>query len=299
MKVTIFILLMVSICMSEIDSIRPRAIGPTIEFVSKRFRMQEPNYFIFGFDAPDSSIRYKNQVKILISARFRMFEYTYDSILIPITNFKKGPDRIVYKRGLNFDVGYRQKNFWNVYDGETSRPMYETNYSPSGYVSWSEILPRYTLPFSVLFGYVHESNGGLPEVSRSWDRIYLGASLGALELNNAAVQLDLWYPWGLEENPDIYKYCGVGELTIYWQPFFSKGHNLSDFGISMAWKLASQNINNAELGFYCGPFQFINNKFFQRITPTFYLQLYVGRGENMLDYKDKHTSLRLGIATVY
>jgi phospholipase A1 len=243
---------------------QPKSIGPTVEFISKRFHMQEPNYLIFGFQKSDSSIKYKNQVKILISMKFDIVDWKLDSI-----------------KKFQITFGYRQKSFWNVYDGAVSRPMYENDYSPSFYCSYQTMARA--LPIAFLGGYVHESNGNTDKLSRSWDRICSSMSLGNLESNQAFAQLDLWYPWGMEENPEIWKHYGIGELTIYYKPY-------NFFCCSIIWKIISDNF---EFGFYGNPFYRTKT-----IKPTIYIQLYIGSGENMSDYKERHTCLRIGMATL-
>jgi outer membrane phospholipase A len=316
MKTSLICLILFSLCFAEqkqddsaSDSshiLLPKSIGPTTQFQkSSRFRMQEYNYFLFGLSKKSPTMEYKNQVKILFSMQFNFFNFTYDS-LQAIVKFKKTTKNFNLYRSLNIDVGYRQKSFWNIYDDSTSRPMYDNNYSPSFYISWITYIKKISLPISILAGYVHESNGGAtflnpycPTISRSWDRIYLGASAGNLQVNLVTFQLDMWVPFGLEENLDIYKHYGIGEITLYYQPFFEYQHSLSNFGLSIAWKIASENFNNAELSLFFSPFQFAKNKILRLFTPTFYSQLYLGSGENLVDYQTRHVSLRIGLATLF
>jgi outer membrane phospholipase A len=282
---------------------KPRLIGPTSQFSqSTTFKAQEYSYFIFGFAKNSPTMEYKNEVKILLSMRFRFFNLTYDStnVLVEFNNCVK--KKTIYKN-LSFDIGYRQKSLWNIYDDSTSRPIYDNNYSPSFYFTWTSFIA--SLPASLLAGYIHESNGGstflniyCPAISRSWDRIYLGLSLGNLQTNPTIFQLDLWIPFGLEENPEMYKHYGVGEMTFLYQPLFRSQYFLANFGISTAWKIATENLNNIEIGVFISPFQF-TKKILNLFTPTFYAQLYVGSGENLINYQDRHTSFRVGLATLY
>jgi len=258
--------------------------------------MQEYNYFIFGFDKSSSTIEYKNQVKILVSMRFRLFELIYDSIIVPVS-FLKDTKNVEVDKSISFDLGYRQKSFWNLYDSEVSRPMYENNYSPSFYFTFKSSFNM--LPYSVLFGYVHESNGEKDFISRGWERAYTGFCLGRLETNMIAGQLDFWYPFGLEDNEDIYKYCGIGQLSFYFQPLFLLKKDFSSLGLSAIWKMASKNLKNIELSLLLSPFQFFENRFVKLFAPTFYAQLYVGKGENLIDYDKRHVSVRIGLATLY
>jgi len=298
LKSLVFIGSVVFVSYADTTTCSPRLIGPTLEFVSKKFKMQEPVYFIFGFGHSDTTFKYKNQVKILVGMRFEVFDYCMDTVLVPIV-YGNAVKRIEVLRGFSINLGYRQKSFWNVYDGGVaSRPMYENDYSPSCYFSYSTIVPRFSLPIRSMIYYAHESNGQKDDLSRSWDRVGGNIAIGSLECNPGFVQLDMWVPIGLEENEEIARHYGIGELSFYYQPLFYRQHFLSDLGISFCWKIAADNLNNAELGFYCNPFQFMN-QFFKRITPTIYAQLYIGSGENMQDYKDRHTSFRVGIATIF
>jgi hypothetical protein len=104
----------------------------------------------------------------------------------------------------------------------------------------------------------------------------------------------------------MYRYTGLGKLTLYCQPLLKLHFPLSDLGLSVSTKLAPANLANVELGVYANPLRFVSlalrkevSDKVRRITPTIYLQYYYGRGENLYDYTELHSSFRVGIATFY
>ncbi|MGH8446187.1 MAG: phospholipase A [Solimonas sp.] len=121
----------------------------------------------------------------------------------------------------NIFFAYTQKSFWQVYNGNDSRPFRETNYNPELFYRWK---PEFTFcpRCGFDFGGEHESNGkGVPD-SRSWNRVYATAFH---EWRRTLVDLKLWYripedakktpddPKG-DDNPDIADYYGYGELRV-------------------------------------------------------------------------------------
>jgi hypothetical protein len=93
-KIHLNIILLFSICFAGKDSLLdssylPRSIGPTTQFQkSSKLRMQEYNYFLFGLSKKSPTMEYKNEVKLLLSMQFNFFNFTYDSLLVPV-KFKK------------------------------------------------------------------------------------------------------------------------------------------------------------------------------------------------------------------
>lgn len=118
-------------------------------------------------------------------------------------------------------LAYTQKSFWRILDQANSRPFRETNYNP-------ELFYRYLRPGSGLLiwgidgGGEHESNGASDPESRSWNRLYVRPFFSYKRLRGS---FKLWYRWpedpktgpadtGGDDNPDIYKYYGYGELSL-------------------------------------------------------------------------------------
>ena len=184
---------------------------------------------------------------------------------------------------------YTQVSFWRLWDNDDSRPFRETNFAP-------EIFYRLRAkknpmgPFDLDIGFEHESNGqSLPE-SRSWNRLYLRP---IFRTRDWQVQLKLWGrvlakdrrstvddPDG-DDNPDIIDFMGYHELLVDWN--FAGQRRLSlmnrynfreDNG---ALRLRYTEPTNVE-GFY------------------WFLQLFHGYGESLIDYDREISRIGLGVA---
>jgi phospholipase A1/A2 len=123
--------------------------------------------------------------------------------------------------GSNWDLffGYTHHSWWQLYNDEWSRPFRETSYMP-------EVFGRYMRdsgPMNILgmevsaldLAYVHNSNGQIKLLSRSWDRI-LGRAF--VDTKFIAMILSTWYRVPDKEkkdsNPYIHKYMGYGEAEF-------------------------------------------------------------------------------------
>jgi len=122
--------------------------------------------------------------------------------------------------------GYTQVSFWQAFNSNGSSPFRETSYAPELMASFSyntsifglqKILTKYSI--------IHESNGRGGSDSRSWNRIY-GEFI--LEWEHIVLTLKPWYriperskssPSDTrgDDNPDITKYMGYGELAIAYR----------------------------------------------------------------------------------
>lgn len=123
--------------------------------------------------------------------------------------------------GFNTFIGYTSQSFWQIYNSEWSRPFRETNYMPELFGRYifeheKSILGMKFLGYDV--GYMHQSNGQIQELSRSWDRVFLR---GAFLKRNLLFTLTLWSRLpeknGEDDNPDIHQYKGYGELDISYK----------------------------------------------------------------------------------
>jgi phospholipase A1/A2 len=131
----------------------------------------------------------------------------------------------------NFFFGYTQKSFWQVYNPDDSRPFRETNYNPELFYRWKpEWAQAPGLGFDI--GLDHESNGNELPDSRSWNRV-----IGAVyhETPTRLLHLRLWYRLPeddgravddpkRDDNPDIHRYYGYGELRLQQRLFGARGH---------------------------------------------------------------------------
>lgn len=122
--------------------------------------------------------------------------------------------------GKDWDImgAYTHHAFWQVYNPGWSRPFRETNYMP-------ELFSRYLYKHpkelggiklhGIDSGYVHQSNGQVHEVSRSWDRLFVRA---IFEYHGLYAQVSIWHRIyernKYDDNPDITDYMGYGELEL-------------------------------------------------------------------------------------
>lgn len=187
----------------------------------------------------------------------------------------------------NFFFGYNQKSFWQLYNGNDSRPFRETNYNPEVFYRWKPQWQRAPgLGFDV--GFDHESNGKELPDSRSWNRL-IGAAY--YESARQLVHLRLWYRIPEDENraaedpkrddnPDIYRYFGYGELRVQRKLFGDAKH----LAALMVRGNPSTGKGAVELN-YSAPF-----------SDYAFWNLYIwnGYGESLIDYDRSITRVGLG-----
>jgi phospholipase A1/A2 len=186
---------------------------------------------------------------------------------------------------------YSQQSFWQVYDSENSRPMRENDFEPElilslGLDNIKDNQRRSYIPRMVNLGLVHESNGRSNPISRSWNRLYLET---AWELNDAYTLI--FRPWWRipedradDDNPDIDKYLGYGDLTLRWDNVVkSKGASLM-----MRNNLRSDNKGYVKFDTYYRPFDRDNLKLYMMLTH--------GYGNSLVDYNHSDTTFGIGFA---
>ncbi|EQC45672.1 phospholipase A [Bacteriovorax sp. Seq25_V] len=123
-----------------------------------------------------------------------------------------------FNSDFNLFVGYTQQSWWQVYNKPWSRQFRETNYNPEIFARNVMDNPTKFLGGEIVaydFGYMHQSNGQIQELSRSWDRLFVR---GAFVFGKTIVTPTLWYrlpdPDKKDENPDTEKFIGFGEIRV-------------------------------------------------------------------------------------
>ena len=176
---------------------------------------------------------------------------------------------------------YTQQSWWQVYNSGWSRQFRESNYNP-------ELFARHVLdpPFRFFgssmvlldYGYMHESNGQVQELSRSWDRIFVRS---LLSYGNIVVIPSVWYriPVGESEdfNPDIEDYLGYGELVI---------SNLSDRHNVRMKLIPGIRKQGVELAYSYPMTRYMR----------YYVKINYGYGHSLIDYD--HKTERIGVGVV-
>jgi len=110
-------------------------------------------------------------------------------------------------------MGYTHHSWWQLYNAAWSKPFRETIYQPEIFLR--KLSTRKVGPFQLAgydFSYVHESNGQISALSRSWDRL-VGRVF--FESGGTFLLLEGWVriPDGKnDENPEILRYKGIGRI---------------------------------------------------------------------------------------
>ena len=179
-------------------------------------------------------------------------------------------------------AAYTQVSHWQLYNNELSRPFREINYEP-------EIILNVPLNFKI-FGFRarmagvafnHQSNGKSLPFSRSWNRIIFHAGF---DRKDWSVYFRPWLRLSdtKDDNPDISKYIGRGDLNVIYT------RNGSVYSL-----IASHNLD-------------VGSKIRGNLTFSWsypikgnlkaYLQASHGYGETLIDYNYRQTTVGLGIS---
>lgn len=174
---------------------------------------------------------------------------------------------------------YTQKTFWNVF--ERSMPMRDLNFNPG--IGWAKpffIKDRYAGKMTIIVE--HESNGRDGLESRSWNRISLSGS--AIISDHLMVHSKFWIPIiDGENNRDILNYCGIWQSGFVWtspSKKFSAGLTLVK---RKGWNLNFNSIVD------------LSWRVSEKANLNLFAQYYNGYGENLIDYNQFHSRLRVGI----
>lgn len=190
--------------------------------------------------------------------------------------------------GADLWVAYTQQSMWQLWNHDQSAPFRNTDYQPELiYVvptpkSWQKLPLGWSWRMSQA-GFVHQSNGQTDPLSRSWNRVY--AQFG-FERD------DLMFTWRLErrlktdskvgdDNPDIDRYLGRTEAQLIWTPDRST--------YALMWRPSLSGHGAVQLDWSYPVFKDRPDGL------RWYVQLFQGYGETLLDYNFKQSSLSLGL----
>ena len=224
------------------------------------FGLYKDNYFIFGPSVGPPATKQNTNIKFQISIAQRL-------------------TRATLPWGTYLYLFYSQKCFWNVL--ENSMPMTDLNFNPGiGLTKPLFVKNRYIGEVSLIIE--HESNGRDSIWSRSWNKVSLSANI--MLSRNLMVHGKLWIPIvdGMN-NQDILKYSGIFQTGFQ----AITNNRRFNFGVTLVkrqgWNLNFNTIVDVSFRILKSDNQFL------------YLQYYNGYGEGLLDYKQFHSQLRLGL----
>ncbi|KTT16356.1 phospholipase A [Pseudacidovorax intermedius] len=187
--------------------------------------------------------------------------------------------------------GYTQQSTWQVFNGDLSRPFRTTDHEP-------ELMYAYPVDLALPGGWrwryaglgiVHQSNGQSLPLSRSWNRVYL---MGGMELDNrftltARVWQRIKESAADDDNPDITKFLGHSEIIGSWNPDPATTWRATVRGVlggsgkgavRLEWLRAIGDPAKSDL--------------------RWYVQLFHGYGDTLVDYNRKRTVLGVGLSLV-
>ncbi len=223
------------------------------------FTLYKDNYFIGGIPLGDKPDRYNTDIKFQLSISQRLTKSS-----LPFNTY-------LY-------LQYTQKAFWNIL--ENSLPIRDINFNPGiGLGHLIVYRNRY-----IGKGYLmleHESNGKVAGYSRSWNKVTLG---GNIELNrNFEVQLKGWIPIiDGRNNKDILNYNGIFQVAGN----FRTNNELLHIGLILTKRKSWRPSFNTQVE--------ISYKLKKNHSQAFFMQYYNGYGENLLEYKEYHSNIRVG-----
>ncbi len=225
------------------------------------FGLYKDNYFVFGPPIGDKASRYNTNVKFQISISQRLTKN-----VLPL--------------GTYLYLCYTQKCIWNVL--EESLPMKDLNFNPGLGIAKPLLAKdgRFVGVFQLAIE--HESNGRDSAESRSWNRITFGGSV--MVTPSVIVHGKFWIPIvDGENNKDLLKYSGIFQVGVaYNSPNKRYGASLV-LVKRKTWKPSFNTIVE------------LNYRMFRSANQYFFLQYYNGYGENLLDYNQWRSQLRVGI----
>ena len=185
------------------------------------------------------------------------------------------------KSVLPFDtylfLNFSQKTIWNVM--EKSMPMRDMNFNPGIGIGHLIIHKNKYIGRSFIM-LEHESNGKDSLASRSWNKVSASTSIMLSKRLNA--QIKLWIPIiDSENNRDILEYNGIGHLGL---DYISSNQRFQA-GLLTTWRTKSFSFNTQ------WEFSYKLNK---KVNQFLFIQYYNGYGENLLDYNQYKSVLRVG-----
>lgn len=224
------------------------------------FGLYKDNYFTVGTAIGQKPTATNSDVKFQISLSIRL-----SNAVLPWQTY-------LY-------LFYTQKTFWNVF--QNSMPMRDMNFNPG--IGWTKPFfskGRYVGKMTLIVE--HESNGRDGDESRSWNRIALAGSV--IVSDALMVHAKYWIPIiDSGNNADILHYAGL----FQWGFNLTSNNKRWQGGITLTKRKGNFfNWNTvAEVSWKVSP----------KANVNLFAQYYNGYGENLLDYNQFHSRLRVGL----
>lgn len=197
--------------------------------------------------------------------------------------------------------GYTQQSYWQLFNGEISRPFRNTDHEPD----LTYIFPHFiALPGGWTYrlsaaGVVHQSNGQSLPLSRSWNRAFVMGAADKITDNGDrfTLQARVWRRMDekpdKDDNPDISDFVGRGEIVGRWS--FDSGvgtdKTLHTLGLALRHSLRSSGRGSARL-------DYLRSIGRADTGLRFHAQLFSGYGDSLIDYNRRRTVFSAGLSLV-
>lgn len=257
------------------------ATAPLIGMTASRyFNLFHVNYFTlgsdFGGDESRDPLESADQIKFHVALRYKLIDWR-----------KCGDCR------AGIYASYSQSSFWHLWDD--SAPFFDNNYSPGAlaYVPVGKPAQEDKGGPAVFGGLFHESNGRDLSYSRGWNRLLIGASLGAVNRTRISGSVSAWHTMGLEPtNPDLEEYAGRGEIELFLQPFLKDSAHTGPVSLQLRSRVfGRQPVTNVEANLLIH----LSGASERWFTPSLLIQVFSGYAENLLTYDKNRTVVRAGL----
>ncbi len=187
----------------------------------------------------------------------------------------------LFKKNTQLAFAYTQQSNWQAYQFKRSSPFRETNHEAElmfSFFNHSNFM-GYRHRMTTL-GLSHHSNGRADNFSRSWNRFYINF---IFEKRNLLLSIKPWMripdKAKRDENPDIEKYFGYGEILAHYR--------MGEYTLGFVLR---NNMRKKNKGAIQVDWTF---PFYGKING--YFQYFNGYGETLIDYQNSTNRFGLGI----
>jgi len=192
--------------------------------------------------------------------------------------------------GADLWAAFTQQAMWQIWNGKDSKPFRNSDYEPELIYVVPTPEGLRSLPFGwqwrfTQLGLAHQSNGQSDPLSRSWNRVNLGAGIERGDWSVVARFLKrLNESAATDNNPDLVGYRGRGEFQVGWAQ-----------GKHTAQLLYRTTLKDARYGAL--QFEWTYPVFSDQPNGLrWYVQLFRGYGETLTDYNFRQTSIGAGFS---
>lgn len=192
--------------------------------------------------------------------------------------------------GADLWAAFTQQAMWQIWNGKDSKPFRNSDYEPELIYVVPTPEGLRSLPFGwqwrfTQLGLAHQSNGQSDPLSRSWNRVNLGAGIERGDWSVVARFLKrLNESAATDNNPDLVGYRGRGEFQVGWAQ-----------GKHTAQLLYRTTLKDAKYGAL--QFEWTYPVFSDQPNGLrWYVQLFRGYGETLTDYNFRQTSIGAGFS---